>query len=264
MSKRDQELAHTAGLLHDIGKFALSDRVMERGGQLEEADWRGIRRHPDIGAELLRDIGVYGPVAEIVRAHHERMDGRGYPRRLKGEEIPAIVPAAVRALARPRRGPAAAAPGQPHAWTVSDLPLLDAARQRLGDPEASRRRRRHEAAVAAERDEMTRVVDHLIATDDSDLQVMSMLRGQDLRRCPGRRGRRADDRPRPARRSVRPHRRGRGPGADRRRVADAPAPLPLAQPHHRRGPRPGPARVHRVVAGTPRTGRARPRQPARR
>ena len=69
----------------------------------------------------------------------------------------------------------------PHAWTVSDLPLLDAARQRLGDPEASRRRRRHEAAVAAEREEMTRVVDHLIATDDSDLQVMSMLRGQDLR-----------------------------------------------------------------------------------
>jgi hypothetical protein len=69
----------------------------------------------------------------------------------------------------------------PHAWTVSDLPLLDAARQRLGDPEASRRRRRHEAAVAADRDEMSRVVDHLIATDDSDLQVMSMLRGQDLR-----------------------------------------------------------------------------------
>ena len=90
MSKRDQELAHTAGLLHDIGKFALSDRVMERGGQLSDPDWRGIRRHPDIGAELLRDIGVYGPVAEIVRTHHERPDGRGYPRRLRGDEIPAI------------------------------------------------------------------------------------------------------------------------------------------------------------------------------
>jgi putative nucleotidyltransferase with HDIG domain len=90
MSKRDQELAHTAGLLHDIGKFALSDRVMERGGQLADADWRGIRRHPDIGAELLRDIGVYGPVADIVRTHHERPDGRGYPRRLRGDEIPAI------------------------------------------------------------------------------------------------------------------------------------------------------------------------------
>jgi DNA helicase IV len=66
------------------------------------------------------------------------------------------------------------------AWTVSDLPLLDTARQRLGDPEASRRRRRHQAAVAAERERMTRVVDDLIATDDSDMRVMSMLRGQDL------------------------------------------------------------------------------------
>ncbi|HET7326379.1 MAG TPA: RNA polymerase recycling motor ATPase HelR [Nocardioidaceae bacterium] len=66
------------------------------------------------------------------------------------------------------------------AWTVSDLPLLDAARQRLGDPEASRLRRRHQAAVAAEREQMDRVVDHLIASDDSDMQVMSMLRGQDL------------------------------------------------------------------------------------
>jgi putative nucleotidyltransferase with HDIG domain len=89
-SNRDQELAHTAGLLHDIGKFALSDHVMERGGNLSEADWRGIRRHPDIGADLLRDIGVYGPVADIIRAHHERIDGRGYPRRLRGEDIPPI------------------------------------------------------------------------------------------------------------------------------------------------------------------------------
>ncbi len=65
------------------------------------------------------------------------------------------------------------------AWTVSDLPLLDAARQRLGDPEASRRKRRQEAAVAAEREQMNRVVDDLIAADDSEMLVMSMLRGQD-------------------------------------------------------------------------------------
>jgi putative nucleotidyltransferase with HDIG domain len=90
LSEREQELVHTAGLLHDIGKFALSDRVMERGGKLLDSDWRGIRRHPDIGAELLRDIGVYGPVADIVRAHHERVDGRGYPHGLTREEIPAI------------------------------------------------------------------------------------------------------------------------------------------------------------------------------
>jgi AAA domain len=68
----------------------------------------------------------------------------------------------------------------PQAWTVSDLPILDAARQRLGDPEASRRKRRQEAALAADREQMSEVVDHLIATDDSDMQVMSMLRGEDL------------------------------------------------------------------------------------
>jgi DNA helicase IV len=68
-----------------------------------------------------------------------------------------------------------------HAWTVSDLPLLDAARQRLGDPEASRRKRRQAAAVASERELMDRVVDDLVAADDSEMLVMSMLRGQDAR-----------------------------------------------------------------------------------
>ncbi|QSE91845.1 AAA family ATPase [Rhodococcus pseudokoreensis] len=65
-------------------------------------------------------------------------------------------------------------------WTVSDLPLLDAARQRLGDPEASLRQRRYNATLAAERARMSTVVDDLIAADDSELLVMSMLRGQDL------------------------------------------------------------------------------------
>jgi putative nucleotidyltransferase with HDIG domain len=90
MAKRDVELAHTAGLLHDIGRFALPDRVMERHGTLTEDDWEAIWLHPELGADLLRDLGVYGPVAQIVRAHHERIDGRGYPDRLKGDEIPAI------------------------------------------------------------------------------------------------------------------------------------------------------------------------------
>jgi DNA helicase IV len=67
------------------------------------------------------------------------------------------------------------------AWTVSDLPLLDAARQRLGDPETSRRRRRQEATVAAERERMAGVIDELIAADDSELLLMTTLRHQDLR-----------------------------------------------------------------------------------
>jgi DNA polymerase III delta prime subunit len=76
----------------------------------------------------------------------------------------------IRALQRP----------DPQAWTVADLPLLDAARHRLGDPEASARRRRRAVQLAAERAEMNRVVEHLTASDDSEMQVMSMLRGEDL------------------------------------------------------------------------------------
>ena len=90
MSERDQELAHTAGLLHDIGRFALSDRVMERGVVLTEDDWTAIRRHPELGADMLRDIGVYGPLSEIIIAHHERIDGKGYPHRLAADAIPEI------------------------------------------------------------------------------------------------------------------------------------------------------------------------------
>jgi len=90
LSERECELAHTAGLLHDIGRFGLSDRVMERGRTLTEQDWETIRRHPVMGADMLRDLGVYGPVAEIVRAHHERIDGRGYPDGLAGDDIPEI------------------------------------------------------------------------------------------------------------------------------------------------------------------------------
>ena len=68
------------------------------------------------------------------------------------------------------------------AWTVPDLPLLDAARQRLGDPEASRRKRRHDAAVAAEREQMDRVVDDLIeaADDEYGVGLVTMLRGEDF------------------------------------------------------------------------------------
>ncbi|MCW7941399.1 ATPase AAA [Streptomyces hygroscopicus] len=70
--------------------------------------------------------------------------------------------------------------GDTQAWTVSDLPLLDAARQRLGDPEASRRRRRHNASVAAERERMAGVIDNLLEADADGEGAVTMLRGQDL------------------------------------------------------------------------------------
>jgi putative nucleotidyltransferase with HDIG domain len=90
MSEAECELAHTAGLLHDIGRFALSDRVAERGRTLTEEDWVAIQRHPELGADMLRDLGMYGPVSEIVLAHHERIDGRGYPQGLSKDGIPEI------------------------------------------------------------------------------------------------------------------------------------------------------------------------------
>jgi hypothetical protein len=83
---------------------------------------------------------------------------------------PWLAPDDVRALQRP----------DAQAWTTSDLPLLDAARRRLGDPNASRRRREREAAREAELEEKNRVVEHLIAADDSEMLVMSMLKGADL------------------------------------------------------------------------------------
>ncbi|WP_327271244.1 AAA family ATPase [Streptomyces sp. NBC_01224] len=66
------------------------------------------------------------------------------------------------------------------AWTVSDLPILDAARQRVGDPEASRRKRRHNASVAAEREHMANVIDALLEADDDGEGAVTMLRGQDI------------------------------------------------------------------------------------
>jgi putative nucleotidyltransferase with HDIG domain len=90
MGEQECELAHTAGLLHDIGHFALSDRVAEKGRTLTEEDWVAIQRHPELGAEMLRDLGMYGPVAEIILCHHERVDGRGYPNNRSADEIPEI------------------------------------------------------------------------------------------------------------------------------------------------------------------------------
>jgi putative nucleotidyltransferase with HDIG domain len=86
----EQELAHTAGLLHDIGKFVFPDRILNGNATLTGADWEIIRSHPEEGANLVAQLDGYEAVAEIIRAHHERVDGGGYPRGLSGEEIPLL------------------------------------------------------------------------------------------------------------------------------------------------------------------------------
>jgi putative nucleotidyltransferase with HDIG domain len=89
MSQRDQELVHVAGLLHDIGKVVLPDHILKANVPLSDEDWMLIRRHPQQGARVVASVDGYGPIADIILAHHERIDGTGYPRRLTGTEIPA-------------------------------------------------------------------------------------------------------------------------------------------------------------------------------
>lgn len=83
----EQELVHTAGLLHDIGKFALPDRILH-AEILSDDDWAVVRRHPQEGATLVGRLDGYGPVADAILYHHENVDGSGYPAGLIGAEIP--------------------------------------------------------------------------------------------------------------------------------------------------------------------------------
>jgi putative nucleotidyltransferase with HDIG domain len=86
-SEAEQELVHTAGLLHDIGKFALPDHILH-AEVLSDEDWGVIRRHPQDGATLVGRLDGYGDVAEAILYHHEHIDGSGYPAGLIGNEIP--------------------------------------------------------------------------------------------------------------------------------------------------------------------------------
>jgi HD-GYP domain-containing protein (c-di-GMP phosphodiesterase class II) len=77
-----------AAILHDVGKIHIAETVLFKAGALTEHEWADMRRHPDAGYQILKEISFLEDVAEIVHAHHERFDGQGYPRRLKGDEIP--------------------------------------------------------------------------------------------------------------------------------------------------------------------------------
>jgi putative nucleotidyltransferase with HDIG domain len=88
MSEAEQELVHTAGLLHDIGKFNLPDDILKADVPLGDAEWELIRTHPEEGARLVAHLEGYSAAAELVRTHHERFDGKGYPNGLARTEIP--------------------------------------------------------------------------------------------------------------------------------------------------------------------------------
>jgi putative nucleotidyltransferase with HDIG domain len=86
--EEDIEQIARGALLHDIGKIGVSDNILLKPGPLTQAEWAAMRRHPEIGHQILRGIPFLVPAAEIVLCHQERWDGGGYPRGLLRDEIP--------------------------------------------------------------------------------------------------------------------------------------------------------------------------------
>lgn len=90
LSTEQQAFAELCGTLHDVGKVKTAEEIIRKPGPLNDLEWFDMHAHARVGARLLEQIPCLKDVAPIVRAHHERIDGRGYPDRLSGEEIPLV------------------------------------------------------------------------------------------------------------------------------------------------------------------------------
>ncbi|HEY6098741.1 MAG TPA: HD-GYP domain-containing protein, partial [Anaeromyxobacter sp.] len=86
--ERDLPAIGRGALLHDIGKIGVPDAILLKPARLTEDEWEEMRKHPQIGFDILKSISFLGPSAEVVLCHQERYDGRGYPRGLSGDQIP--------------------------------------------------------------------------------------------------------------------------------------------------------------------------------
>ena len=84
----DRRNLYYGSLLHDIGKIGIPDSILHKPGRLTEAEWAVMRQHPEIGARLVERVEFLRPAVNIILTHHERYDGQGYPRGLRGECIP--------------------------------------------------------------------------------------------------------------------------------------------------------------------------------
>ena len=76
-----------AGLMHDIGKMGIDEKILNKCNGLNNDEWKEIKRHPEIGYRILSSVNEFSDMASYILEHHERWDGNGYPRSLKGEEI---------------------------------------------------------------------------------------------------------------------------------------------------------------------------------
>src|SRR5436190_8574133 len=90
LTEQEQEIVHLCGLVHDVGKIGLPPGLLEKPGALSLEERRHMEEHPVIGERILKNVDDYGEIARIVRHHHERLDGLGYPDGLRADEIPLL------------------------------------------------------------------------------------------------------------------------------------------------------------------------------
>src|SRR6476620_6903802 len=90
VSESDLRALHAGALLHDIGKLAVPEYILNKPGKLTEAEFAKMKIHPVVGGDILKRVNFPYPVEDIVRYHHEKWDGSGYPKGLKGESIPLV------------------------------------------------------------------------------------------------------------------------------------------------------------------------------
>lgn len=87
-SVQEADEIYYAGLIHDVGKLGIDNSIINKNGKLTDEEYAEIKRHPSLGYEILKGISIKGKFAEGAKCHHERIDGKGYPNNLKGDEIP--------------------------------------------------------------------------------------------------------------------------------------------------------------------------------
>jgi len=87
----EQKLIKRAAILHDLGKIGIPDEILQKPGPLTGQEWLLMRRHPEIGESIIKPIGSLQQLCDIIRHHHEKLDGSGYPDGLKGDEITPLV-----------------------------------------------------------------------------------------------------------------------------------------------------------------------------
>src|ERR687894_1522102 len=144
-------LVHGA-LLHDLGKLAVADAILEKLGPLTEEEWKVVKRHPDVGARMIEPLESISGALPVIRHHHERPDGSGYPDGLEGEEIPLAArivaggegrSVVIRRPFRPERYGSKRSPAEAlqelrrEAGRQFDVRVVEALGRLLGDPKTS-------------------------------------------------------------------------------------------------------------------------------